>query len=87
MYSDIFCRVYNEFGWNYYPEAFTQQLLRWLADRRLAPKTALDLACGTGVLCRCLDDAEIECRGMDLSEGMIAIARAEAPISPTMWRT
>ena len=82
MYSDIFCRVYNEFGWNYYPEAFAQQLLRWLADRRLAPKTALDLACGTGVLCRCLDDAGIECRGMDLSEGMIAIARAESPHIP-----
>ena len=22
MYSDVFCKVYNEFGWNYYPEAF-----------------------------------------------------------------
>ena len=20
MYSDVFCKVYNEFGWNYYPE-------------------------------------------------------------------
>ena len=27
MYSDIFCKVYNEFGWNYYPEAFGEQLL------------------------------------------------------------
>ena len=26
MYSDVFCKVYNEFGWNYYPEAFGQQL-------------------------------------------------------------
>ena len=29
MYSDVFCKVYNEFGWNYYPEAFGQQLLLW----------------------------------------------------------
>ena len=27
MYSDIFCKVYNEFGWNYYPEIFGEQLL------------------------------------------------------------
>ena len=30
MYSDVFCKVYNEFGWNYYPEAFGEQLLKWL---------------------------------------------------------
>ena len=30
MYSDIFCKVYNEFGWNYYPEVFAEQLLQWL---------------------------------------------------------
>lgn len=29
MYSDVFCKVYNEFGWNYYPEAFGGQLLLW----------------------------------------------------------
>lgn len=82
MYSDIFCKVYNEFGWNYYPEAFGEQLLRWLRDRGLHPRTALDLACGTGVLCRCLHAAGIESRGMDLSEGMIAIARSESPEIP-----
>ncbi len=82
MYSDIFCKVYNEFGWNYYPEAFAEQLLKWLADQGLEPKTALDLACGTGVLCRCLCGAGIASRGMDLSTGMIAIARAESPDIP-----
>ena len=29
MYSDVFCKVYNEFGWTYYPEIFGQQLLLW----------------------------------------------------------
>ena len=26
MYSSAFCRVYNEFGWNVYPEVFAAQL-------------------------------------------------------------
>ena len=82
MYSDVFCKVYNEFGWNYYPEAFAQQLLKWLADRDLHPAAALDLACGTGVLCRCLKEQGIDSRGMDFSGGMIAIARAESPDIP-----
>ena len=30
MYSKAFCKVYNEFGWNYFPEAFGEQLLIWL---------------------------------------------------------
>ena len=82
MYSDVFCKVYNEFGWNYYPEAFGQQLLKWLSDRDLHPAKALDLACGTGVLCRILKEQGIESRGMDFSEGMIAIARTESPDIP-----
>jgi len=82
MYSDVFCKVYNEFGWNYYPEAFGEQLLQWLKNHRVPVRTALDLACGTGVLCRCLKAAGIDSRGMDFSQGMIDIARSESPDIP-----
>lgn len=75
MYSDLFCRVYNEFGWNYYPEIFGQQLLCWLEQKGLKPKTALDLACGTGILCQILHENGMEVSGMDFSTGMIEIAR------------
>lgn len=74
-YSEVFCRVYNEFGWNYYPEAFGQQLLQWLEENTVTVKTCLDLACGTGVLCEVLHAQGIAASGMDFSEGMIAIAR------------
>ena len=79
MYSDVFCRVYNEFGWNYYPEIFGEQLIKWMEAEHFSPKTALDLGCGTGVLCRLLREQGIRASGMDLSEGMIAIAREEDP--------
>lgn len=75
QYSELFCKVYNTFGWNYYPEIFGEQLLGWLEDNGLAPKTAMDLACGTGVLCRILDEKGIVTRGMDFSPGMIEIAK------------
>ena len=75
MYSDIFCRVYNEFGWNYYPEIFGEQLVKWLREKGIRPKTSMDLGCGTGILCRILRDAGIRASGMDLSAGMIDIAR------------
>jgi len=75
MYGMEFCKIYNEFGWNYYPEAFGAQLLRWLAQEQLPVKTALDLGCGTGVLCEVLHAAGIESRGVDLSEDMIRLAR------------
>lgn len=81
-YSDVFCKVYNEFGWNYYPEIFGQQLLQWLNIRELRPKTAMDLACGTGILCGILQEAGIEAAGMDFSEGMIRIARQQNPGIP-----
>ena len=76
MYSDIFCKVYNEFGWNYYPEAFGEQLLQWMQENNFHPKTSMDLACGTGVLCEILRDQGIASAGMDFSVGMIDIARS-----------
>ena len=79
MYSDIFCKVYNEFGWNYYPEAFGEQLLQWMRFHGVRPKNSMDLACGTGVLCEILTENGIEASGMDLSSGMIAIARSRDP--------
>ena len=82
MYSDVFCKVYNEFGWNYYPEAFGEQLLQWLSDHRVRVESAMDLACGTGVLCRLLKARGIRAHGMDFSAGMIAIAREADPTIP-----
>jgi len=79
MYSDVFCKVYNEFGWNYYPEIFGEQLLKWLERYNLHPRTAMDLACGTGILCGILDGAGIKASGMDFSAGMIDIARERTP--------
>ena len=82
MYSDIFCKVYNEFGWNYYPEVFGEQLLKWLQRNDINPKNSMDLACGTGVLCRILAKEGIRAAGMDYSEGMIHIAKQEDPGTP-----
>ena len=79
MYSDVFCKVYNEFGWNYYPEIFGEQLLRWLDVKKILPRTAMDLACGTGILCNILHQQGIAASGMDFSAGMIDIAKAGNP--------
>ena len=79
MYSKVFCKVYNEFGWNYYPEIFGEQLLKWLERHDLQPKTSMDLACGTGILCRILREAGVDASGMDFSSGMIDIARQADP--------
>ena len=82
MYSDAFCKVYNQFGWNYFPEAFAGQLLLWMKEKGVSVRRSLDLGCGTGVLCEILHQNGISTRGMDFSENMIAIARENAPHIP-----
>lgn len=79
MYSEVFCKVYNEFGWNYYPEIFGEQLLEWLRRNDVKPRTSMDLACGTGILCEILHKSGIRASGMDFSAGMIEIARKGDP--------
>lgn len=75
MYSEAFCKVYNEFGWNYFPRAFGEELVKWIKINNVSVSTSMDLACGTGILCEVLADAGIRASGMDFSEGMIDIAR------------
>ncbi|HRW38872.1 MAG TPA: ubiquinone/menaquinone biosynthesis methyltransferase [Aquihabitans sp.] len=54
---------------------------RTLRDLRLRPgSVVLDLACGTGDLCRMLEDQGLRPVGMDLSFGMLAAARTGAPL-------
>ena len=78
-YSKAFCNVYNQFGWNYFQEAFGEQLLTWMEQNQIHIEKSLDLACGTGVLCEILHAHGINASGMDFSEGMIAIARERNP--------
>jgi 2-polyprenyl-3-methyl-5-hydroxy-6-metoxy-1,4-benzoquinol methylase len=79
VYSEVFCKVYNEFGWNYYPEIFGEQLLNWLRRNHIQIRNSMDLACGTGVLCEILSANGIVASGMDYSAGMIEIARSRNP--------
>lgn len=79
MYSSEFCNVYDWFGWNYFPMAFGEELLQWLRHRGITVGRSLDLGCGTGVLCALLRESGIDAWGMDLSEGMIGIARERDP--------
>lgn len=79
MYSSLFCRLYNDFGWNEYPRVFAGQLLEWLDRRNATVANALDLGCGTGVLCEALHARGIDTLGVDLSREMIDLARQRAP--------
>ena len=44
------------------------------------PALVLDVACGTGDLCRVLTDAGHRAVGVDFSSGMLAVARTSAPL-------
>ena len=79
MYNSLFCRLYNEFGWNEYPRVFAEQLLTWLHRRGLRISEAIDLGCGTGVLCEVLAARGVNTLGVDLSEAMIDIALKRSP--------
>ena len=73
-YSDVFCKIYDAFGWNYYPEIFGQRLLEWMQAQGFQPKTAMDLACGTGSVTALLAERGLDVTGVDMSEDMLTVA-------------
>ena len=32
MYGTLFSKVYDAFGWNFYPEEFAELLLKWMQE-------------------------------------------------------
>lgn len=79
MYSELFCKIYDALGWNTYPETFAASLLQWISKKGISVKSALDIGCGPGVLSGILREHGIDACGMDLSEGMVALAREKYP--------
>lgn len=63
MYGRAFSEIYDEYGWNVYAELFAERLLRWIGTGHVPVGTAVDLGCGTGVLCRALADTGIRVTG------------------------
>jgi SAM-dependent methyltransferase len=55
------------------------RLLALLGAAGLREGTVVDLGCGSGILARVVSEARYDVRGVDISEDMIAIARANAP--------
>lgn len=49
-----------------------------LSTQEVKPTTLLDICCGTGTMCRLLSDEGKEPFGIDLSPGMIQVAREKA---------
>jgi SAM-dependent methyltransferase len=60
-------------------EAAARELLGRLSRAGVSSGTIVDFACGSGVLARRVTEAGFEAWGVDLSEDMLRIARAEAP--------
>lgn len=78
-YSKFFTQIYNEYGWNYYSEIFGENLKEWLKQEHIRPEKALDLGCGTGILCDILAKNGIKTTGVDISDSMITIAKEKYP--------
>lgn len=49
-----------------------------LSQQDVRPRRMLDIACGTGTMCELLTDEGFQMAGIDLSEGMIDMARRKA---------
>ena len=76
---DSMAWFYNKYWTAYAPELFSQTLRDFLFPRLATDAAVLDLCCGTGQICKVLTDKGYSVTGLDISEGMLDIARGNAP--------
>ena len=75
-YGD-FSKYYDYLGWNKFAAGAAARLQSFIRLRGIKPKTVLDLACGTGELEKLMAKSGLEFVGVDLSGGMLRVARGK----------
>lgn len=75
-YGDVFARVYNQ-KWQFYANRIAPLILEFyeLTPLGKQEKSLLDICCGTGQLSACFLEHGYRVVGLDLSEGMLQVAR------------
>jgi len=69
----------HDTGFGGFARAAAPDLLRRLARAGIRGGLVVDLGCGSGIWARALADAGYDVQGVDLSAGMLAIARGRVP--------
>jgi len=75
---DAYAPIYERTGQDRFGTYLANLTLTWLRARQVAPRRALDLACGTGGATLALAAAGIDTMGVDRSPAMLRIARRRA---------
>jgi ubiquinone/menaquinone biosynthesis C-methylase UbiE len=75
--ADWYDELVGDAGSEYHREVVLPGIVRLLAPK--PGETALDIACGQGVLCRMLQAKGMEVTGVDAAEPLIAAARERGP--------
>ncbi len=75
---DAYAPIYERTGQDRFGAYLAHLTLTWLRARQVAPRRALDLACGTGGATLALAAAGIDTTGVDRSPAMLRIARRRA---------
>jgi SAM-dependent methyltransferase len=83
-----YAAVYDEIGQRAFGERIAEATLDYLALSGANPKTAVDLACGTGAATLVLAATGMRVIGLDNSEAMLAVARRSAVEArlPVQWQ-
>lgn len=72
--AQFYTNPYRSMMWD-----LERRILSEVLSRHSNIRTALDFACGTGRIAKFLNDAGIEVVGVDVSEGMLSVAKARVP--------
>ncbi|KPU28346.1 hypothetical protein TR13x_03155 [Caloranaerobacter sp. TR13] len=70
MYDKI-AKFYDRLGWKNYSERLWKYMLSYFKEINFNPRTHLDIACGTGILCINAMEAGIKSEGLDISIHMV----------------
>jgi len=79
IFNEDFSKIYDTFNYDEKLKIFLDIILDFCDRSDIKLQNHLDMGCGTGNFCKMVKEKNIDSKGVDISEGMLKIAKEKYP--------
>ena len=79
IFNDEFSKIYDTFNYDEKLKIFLDIILDFCDKNDIKLHKHIDMGCGTGSFCKMVKEKNIDTKGIDISEGMLKVAKEKYP--------